>query len=139
MPLADYQPERVRIDHRGKPLTEVRGLNLEDISVLVRSHLTELQVLYARFQNTALDTEALIQIISEAPGIAARVIALAADEPSQAVISARRLSMPLQIKILAEIIRLTFEDVGGPKAFVALVGQLAGVHLLPDGEPATIQ
>lgn len=138
MPLADYQPERVRIDHRGKPLTEVRGLNLEDISVLVRSHLTELQVLYARFQNTALDTEALIQIISEAPGIAARVIALASDEP-EGVAAARKFSLPLQVKMLAEIVRLTFEDVGGPKAFVALVGQLAGVHLLPDGEPATIQ
>jgi len=138
MPLADYQPERVKIDYKGRPLAEVRGLNLEDISVLVRSHLTELQVLYARFQNTALDTEALIQIISEAPGIAARVIALASDEP-EGVAAARKFSLPLQVKMLAEIVRLTFEDVGGPKAFVALVGQLAGVHLLPDGEPATIQ
>lgn len=137
MALADYQPERATVVYKGKVLVVVRGLCLDDISVLVRAHMTEIRVLYARYQGGGLDPEMIAGIITEAPGIAAHLIALASDEP-EATDTARKLPAPLQVQAVIEILRLTFEDVGGPKAFVALVAQLVDVET-PFQMPATIQ
>lgn len=140
MALADYTPERYTVEWRGRVLVEVRGLSLEDVTVLVRQHLPELKELYARFQGDpkkllpeGLDAERIaLNCITEAPTLAARIICLASDERDMD--AARRLTMPLQMKILIEVIRLTFEDVGGPLEFAGMLRKI--VMTMPNGLPA---
>ena len=134
MLLADYTPERVAIkDYKGVPRMEVRGLSLDDVSLLIRSHLADLQRLYDMLNGgdvadafKLLITDGFIlKLLTDFPELAARMIAVAADEPG-ATANARRLPLPLQIMAIQAIMRLTFEDVGGPKAFVALIGSMIG-------------
>lgn len=148
MALADYQPERVVIEYKGKALISVRGLSFEDTTVLARNHLTDLQTIFTMFQgggdsklllDQGDDVERLLfDVIVKAPGTVARAIALAADEPNGEA-DAARLPMPMQLKILIEIVRLTFEDVGGPLAFATMLSQIAGVPPPPPPDRPTIQ
>lgn len=130
MALADYEPEREQIDYKGRGFVTVRGLNPDDLSILVRAHLTELRVFYASVRSTgelSLDETMMVKMLTDAPGIAARIIAIASDEPDAAD-AARKLPMPFQLKILLAIARLTFEDVGGPLVFMAMLGEMVGVQ-----------
>lgn len=136
MALADYEPERVVIEHKGKPLISVRGLNFNDTSVLVRNHLADLRIILKAYRDQKslpddLDIEALVmRLLTDAPILAARMIAIACDEP-HGEHNAKQLSVSLQVHIISEIARLTFEDVGGPLAFVGLVARIVGVVLAP--------
>lgn len=123
MALAEYTPERVEIKQGDRVICSVRGLGTDDVSVLVRAHLDALNELFAlsqRVDNQFGSTAFFMQVVTAAPQIAMDVIALAADEPGYPA-DARKLPMGLQIKILQEVVRLTFEDIGGPKAVVGLV------------------
>lgn len=127
MSLADYTPARTEIFHHGKPMLTVRGLNTDDISALVRHHIQDLQTLVKTFspdgkllpENPNVDA-LLFSLITKFPTTAARMIALAADEPDQ-IENARKLPFPLQMEIALNIVKLTFEDVGGPLAFAGIV------------------
>lgn len=137
MALADFTPERVQVNYKGKALVSVRGLSLEDISILVRAHLDDLQRLFKLASEAGDDLFSrlnqdgfLVRLVTQAPLLASTTLALAADEPGGAE-AAARLPMPLQVKTLGEIMRLTFEDVGGPKAFVALIAKMIGQPQLP--------
>lgn len=130
MALADYQPERFQVSYKGKPLAKVRGLSSRDLSVLVRANLPELMMLYDRYSgegatvNDFMTSQSfLVRFLSEAPQIAVQLICMAADEgeSEEAMSAVALMSMPLQVQILIEIVRMTFEDVGGPKAFAAMV------------------
>lgn len=144
MPLSDFTPERVKVEYKGRLLASVRGLCLDDLSLLVRGHLDTLRHLYRRSQGegdmfTRLNQDGfLLRLLTEAPGIAVEVISLASDEPDSTA-QVRMLPIPLQVKLLQTIIRLTFEDVGGPKAFVALIGSMIGEQPNPAGAVATTQ
>lgn len=144
MALADYAPERSNIEYKGKPLATVRGLNLEDVTVLMRQHLDELRQVYSLVGANGGkllpgETEAtILKLISDAPALASKIIAIASDEPDQAE-AARRLSMPLQMKILLEVARLTFEDIGGPLVFAGMMqAMVVNLPALPSAAP-TIQ
>lgn len=130
MALADYQPERVDIQFKGGPLS-VRGLSLDDVSVLVKHHLTDLDQLlelYSKNVDPQLAVMATAQyavtLVREAPALVANFIALAADEPEQAD-KARRLPIPVQVECIKEIGRLTFEEAGGAKKFFESLKELA--------------
>jgi len=142
MALADYQPERSVVTYKQGPLTSVRGLCFEDVTALVRNHLDDLRTLYDWWQQKLLrpdDVEGLMfRLLTTAPDTAAKMIALACDEP-EGVPAAKRLSMPLQLKIMIEVYRLTFEDVGGPLAFAAMIGQAMIVAVPAAPEGTTIQ
>lgn len=132
MALADFTPERVEVKYKGKALATVRGLNLEDLSVLIRSHLGDLQRLWELleddkqnvFQRLSADGF-LLKLIGDAPVLGSKIIAIASDEP-EAAEQAKLLPLPLQVMFLQHIVRLTFEDIGGPKAFVALIKDMIG-------------
>jgi hypothetical protein len=128
MALADYVVQKRKVtDFNGNVIAKVRGLNFEDISRLVRNHLTELTMV---FQSAATDGKLLpeeldlnallLKLVLQAPDTAGLMLALGCDEPD-AVDKAKLLPAPLQLRILGEIINLTFEDVGGPLAFLAMV------------------
>jgi hypothetical protein len=139
MGLADYEPERFTVNVRNKPLMEVRGLNLDDVSVLIRQHLPEIEKLYDLagigqgdvFKRISQDGF-MVKIVADMPELASRLIAMAADEPASHQ-KAKLLPIPVQIIALQAIVRLTFEDIGGPKAFVALLEKVTGRPL-----PATL-
>lgn len=122
MSLADYQPAREKVEFKGGSVF-VRGLSLDDLTVLMRNHLSDidnLMEIYRRDVRDELAVAAAIQygvsLAREAPGLVAHVISLAADEPDQ-VDRARALPLPIQVEILKHVGRLTFEEVGGAKKF----------------------
>lgn len=140
MALADYTPARVKIEQGGKPLVTVRGLSLDDLSILVRAHKPTLDRLYGAAEQgrmSAFGGEAFfLELIQAAPDVAYEVIALAADEPEY-LVHGRKLPLGFQIKALQTIVQLTLEDVGGPLGLAAL---MRGAKLLPDpGERPTLQ
>lgn len=128
MSLADYEPIRAEVGFKGGSLS-VRGLALDDVAVLMRTHLDDLNPLvdlYTKEVKTDVDVAAMSQyiigLVKEAPGLVANLIAIACDEPD-AVDNARKLPMPTQVKALKMIGALTFEEAGGPKKFIeSLVG-----------------
>ena len=128
MALADYVVQRRDVmDFNGKKIATVRGLNFEDISQLVRNHITALTQILNGFSEggkllpEALDMNAMMfSLIVKAPDTAGKMLALGCDEPNE-IEKAKLLPAPLQLKLLGEIAALTFEDVGGPLEFLVLV------------------
>ncbi len=118
MPLAGYQPATLEVPLAGGNSFHVRGLSLNDISVLVREHFPDLDALAGLFDGfdtlTVDQFEPLaLSLVSQAPGFVANAIAVAAGEGTAA--DAEQLPGPTQVKALLEIGDLTFIDVGGPK------------------------
>jgi hypothetical protein len=128
MALADYVVQRRDVlDSNGNLVAKVRGLNFEDISQLVRNHIDDLTAVFNSFSEggkllpESLDiNEMIFRLIIKAPDTAGKMLALGCDEPNE-IEKAKTLPAPLQIKLLGEITALTFEDVGGPLEFLAMV------------------
>jgi hypothetical protein len=124
MGLAAYQAARREFFSGTPGAFSVQGLSLEGIAILVREHLSEMEPLVDLFINgekaklTSVadkDFTPVVQaLVSQAPGFAANVIAVAAGEPD-AVGVAATIPGPLQIEILVAIGELTFSEVGGVK------------------------
>lgn len=136
MGLADYQPARESVAFRGGSF-EVRGLSAEDLGVLLRNHLPDLDNLFELYAEGVDERLAvfgtaqyIIKIVQEAPGLTSNVIALAADRPDL-VDKARTLPLPVQVEALKTIIRLTFEEAGGPKNFFESMKNLVMATCLP--------
>ena len=107
----------------------VRGLSLNDVSILVQRHGKRLNELYQQFAEQGdLTTETVaafaLPLLQSAPEIAAELIACAAGDPDDAEI-AGRLPFPVQIDALEKIAILTFEAGGGPKKLLETVVRLA--------------
>lgn len=136
MSLADYQPSRATVEFRGGSLN-VRGLSLDDVTHLIRHHLDDLDQIIAMYGD-GVDTQMAsvataqyaLKLVREAPGLVANVIALASDEPDHAE-KARMLPLPVQVDVLKEVGRLTFEEAGGLKKFVESLTTLLGGMSLP--------
>lgn len=105
----------------------VRGLGLDSILILLRTHGAPLQDLYARAVDGKLDisnAESLVgSMLDESPTLVGLVIASALGEPEE-LEKAMRLPAPLQIEIIEAVMRLTFEMVGGLGKFQETVGRM---------------
>lgn len=130
MELRDFEPERVAVRHKGEVLLTVRGLNLSDISELVKLHLADLRHLSNLWQDareeifaTVMQDGFLVRLVSEVPSVAASMLALGSDHPGEDDLVAK-LPLGFQIAAIKEILRMTLEDVGGPKGVAALIGGL---------------
>lgn len=137
MSLADFTPARETVEFKGGSF-DVRGLSLDDVSILMRSHLPDVEAIIdllakgnagAEFEVSAV-LEHAITLVKEAPGLVANLIALACDEPDE-VDKARALSLPVQVRAIETICKVTFDEAGGPKKFVESL-----VHLLASLRPA---
>lgn len=107
----------------------VRGLSLNDVSILAQRHGKRLNELFQQFTEQGdLTTETVaafaLPLLQSAPEIAAELIACAAGDPDDAEI-AGRLPFPVQIDALEKIAILTFEAGGGPKKLLETVVRLA--------------
>lgn len=121
MPIADFTPQSAEVPFQGGSFT-VRGLNMTDISVLMKLHLEDLVLLTQRYQGMP-EVQGLgpvLELISGFPGLAANILALAADEDDATPFG--RLPFGLQALALQKVGDLTFEDFGGPGKLWAAVG-----------------
>lgn len=110
----------------------MRGLSLQDVSMLVQHHLPDIEALFDLFGHldtaTSDDMRPVVTaMVAQAPGFVANLIALACDEPESAKVAAT-LPAPVQIDALMKVGTLTFVDVGGPKnALETIVALLANL------------
>lgn len=123
MSLADFQPATDVVSFRGKPLITVRGLSLDDIAILMRENLSDLDELIKLYaegvdENVAVAKSAqfIVAMAREMPALVARIICLSCDEPT-AEDKARKLPLPVQVDALQKIVTLTFSEAGGAKKF----------------------
>lgn len=127
--LADFKQEWRELRFKKGGGFQVRGLSLEDLSILIRTHLPDLKAMYARYSaanETGESTDDMVvSFVRDTPLLAAHLIAMAAGEQSAAK-QARELPFPLQVDAVVNILQLTFEDVGGPKNFGPLLMRLVG-------------
>jgi len=125
-------------DKKGQPIMgSVRGLNIDDFSVLLANHLeviTEAAALYAE-KNVKIFNEVSLQkftllVIQRFPTIVTEVISIAADNPA---LREKKLHLGLQMTAMAEIARLTIQDAGGLGNLLAILG-VALTGALEDGQ-----
>lgn len=107
---------------------EVRGLGLDDFSVLLNSNLdgiTRAAESYANFRKRSGEVASLqaftLIVIREFPALMMEVISIAADEPDAA---ATRLPLGTQVAALTEISRLTLVDAGGLGNLLTMLGSV---------------
>lgn len=102
----------------------VRGASLNDISFVLRDHLTEVNRLMSLYEdeekrNTALAQAAnfAITLVGEAPLLAATLIVCCSDEePTSTLVKhVAAFGIGLQTELLRNIWELTVEDAGGAK------------------------
>lgn len=127
MGLSNYKPESHQVVLQGGSFS-VEGLSLEDVSVLVREHLPDLEGLFDIFQkanvSASTDLVPVVQsLVSQAPGFAANLIAIASREPDAAA-NAAKIPFPKQVEIILAIGDLTFKETGGIKKSWELVAAL---------------
>jgi hypothetical protein len=127
MGLSNYKPESHQVVLQGGSF-QVEGLSLEDVSVLVREHLPDLEGLFDIFQkanvSASTDLVPVVQsLVSQAPGFAANLIAIASREPDAAA-NAAKIPFPKQVEIILAIGDLTFKETGGIKKSWELVAAL---------------
>lgn len=128
MSLADFAPQRRDVMLNGATLFSIRGLSFVEFETLIRTHFPDLDGiadLWDKFGDASFDDIApfFVALTSQAPGLVANIIALAADEPHAAP-QAIKIPAPAQIKILLDITDLTFNEVGGVKKALAHVAPM---------------
>lgn len=142
MPLSEVRIPRRKIVFDGGDV-EVRGITLQDISIIVDSHQYAIDriitMLRTRadldFSNPEIIIDTVMEVIRESPLVAANIIAMCADEYEEQEM-ASKLPLPVQTEILQAIGDLTFVDAAAVKKFVADVVRLIRGILPPTTEAA---
>jgi len=146
MNLSEFQPdtELVTVKRRKEePFTfHVRGLNILDLTAIVKAHFPDLGALGELYNKAggATMTEASMvrlchQLIGNAPGLVAHIIARATDNPD-AVNGAARLPFMAQVDALQKIGRLTFEEAGSLKKMMADLQDALNMDSKDDQSPS---
>lgn len=117
MTWTDYKVPTIDIDTGDGKLRPIRGLALEDFSILVSAHLDdmmEIATLYVQSQKDVLAgtnmTDIVMLVSRQFPKVISEVISMVTDTPE---LKELRLPVGLQIKIIQTSIKLTLEDAGG--------------------------
>lgn len=135
MSLANISIVREPVSFRGGEFA-VRAFSLDDVTAIMREDfagLNDVLNLYTENipQNVAVNATMhfIVKMIGRAPDLAARIIAIAVDEPEN-VDKARTLPIPVQVDAIKKIMSLTFDEWGGPKKFAENL-QTLGAQLIP--------
>ena len=119
MSWADYQTPVIQIEtgEAGGKTRPVRGLGLDDISLLVVNHLDdmmEITTLYIQSQKDVAAvtnfTDMIVLASKNFPKFVSEVISIVTDTPE---LRDKKLGVALQMKILSAALKLTIEDAGG--------------------------
>lgn len=129
--LGSYSPrkEKVVIDNDADFF--VRGIAFRDVTELLRKHGPVAVAIYAQVKaasNLGQDStlaQLVMKALEDFPEAVAEVIALAADDTSQAALeNAGRLPLPIQMEALEKIIGLTFAGEAEVKKLVEIVTRM---------------
>jgi hypothetical protein len=127
MSLLDYTPEQREIKV-GANAFFVKALSFSDLTVLIRTHQPDLEGIFDVFvlkngvpqmKDTETNMAVILALLTQAPGIAANIIALASGD-TNAREKAEMLPFPVQVETLKAIGDLTFTEAGGVKKFVEM-------------------
>ena len=131
MALVDIKVPTEDVAVPGGSLT-VRGLSLNDLTVLLSGFRTELERIFAHMEKMgSVSMEGMAEIadtlLLKSPTLVAHAILLAADEEitSEAVKQALKLSIGVQTDAIEKIGRLTFEGSGGVKKFLGTLVKIS--------------
>ena len=107
----------------------VRGFSLQDVTQLLTQNGPVMEDFFARFRGQS-DTDISanpmtvgLELLAQAPGLVAEIIAMAADAPHLKD-KIRKLPLTTQQDALQKIASVTFDASGGPKKFAEAVLQL---------------
>lgn len=139
MGLAHFEPETKEIKFKAKG-TEysftVRGLNATDLSVLISEHLVDIEAAwilaaegYKEVIRQGRMDGFILKMVSDAPGLVAEIISVAADE-RPLVEKYAKLPFSISVQALAEVCRLTMVEAGGLKNLLAALSELIQSGLL---------
>jgi hypothetical protein len=127
MSLANLSIETAVVKFRGSEFT-VRGLGLDTVAALMQDGnreelelaVKQLEALYkaTKADDTAGITSGVNKLVVQLPGLTAKVIAFAADEPGEAD-KVRKLPLPVQLDAILAIGRLTFDGEDSIRNFVS--------------------
>ena len=133
MALADYDLPRRAVPLPGGNSFAVRGFSLEDITVLIDEQGEAVQKFFdqyaqdGQFRSDASPIAAVMDVLRQAPDLAASIIARAADEAGTEP-KIKKLPIGVQVDAMQKIADLTFEASGGPGNFVeTVVGLMRGL------------
>lgn len=134
MSLVGYQPPTGTVQFKGGSF-DVKGLSLEDVSVLVQTNMANMEHLWALLDNgigdgSGINVERIAaEVVAHAPNFARTMIALAATDDADfeaKLTGASRLTVAIQVEAVKMIGTLTFEEVGGVKKFIESLMFLRG-------------
>lgn len=149
----DFFIDRTTVTHKGKTVCDVRGITPDDLAQVMAENQSDMAKLLESWEKDkkfaglnpnadadvarALDenaTQMFTTILTSVPMLAAKLIALASDEPGSFE-TVKTWPIPLQFDILKEIAVLTFVDQESFKVFLgnvmALVGNVTGQRQMP--------
>lgn len=151
MALVGYKPPVGTVEFVGGSF-EVKGLSLNDVSVLVQANLQDMEVLFDTFDKgigdgTNMDfTTIASTLLSHAPRFVTNAIALACTEDAgfeEKLSAAASLPLPVQVEAIKKVGSLTFEEAGGVKKFLEGLAFLKGSLRAPTRsqapDPATAE
>lgn len=131
--LRDFEVRKESVSYRGQSV-EIRGLSLFDITTLIRTHLGDMNAVFALYKQDATDGSALadsvifaMKLVQTAPDLVAAIIVQACDEPStpETVEHVQRLPLGLQVELIRKIMDITFEEAGGAKKLFDSLAMMA--------------
>jgi hypothetical protein len=129
MSWTDYEAPTADIPLGNGKTGKVRGLNADDLAILLTNHLEPISKAAALYAAAKKDvyTKAnlhsfVISCAKEFPDLMSEVISLAADEPS---LRTKKIALGVQMTALQEILRLTVEEAGGLGNLSLVLGNLA--------------
>lgn len=123
MAIHDFVLPTLEVTLPGGASFAVRGLSLQDVTLLISQHGPVLEEFFNKYSNEADAMQVGLGLLGKAPDLAAAIISLAADEPGEAR-KILRLPIAVQQDALEKIAHLTFEASGGPGKFVEAVMRL---------------
>lgn len=124
MSLANMKLPTFTMEVGGVEVT-FNALSFSDLTKLIANHRDELDEIVSNGK-AALNSgtsNIIVEMLMRMPDVGAEIIALSAGEP-ESIDVVKRFTFPTQVLILSEVVKLTFNEVGGVGKFVELATSL---------------
>lgn len=135
MAFEDFVLPTEEVQLPGGSTFAVRGLSLQDITLLISKHGPVMEEFFRRYSgdDKANPMEIGMGLVAQAPVLVAQIIAIAADRADK-VETVLKFPLVTQQDALEKLAKLTFDANGGPKKFVEAVLRLvkSTTNLLSD-------
>lgn len=126
MSLSDFEIRYDDVMYRGAVATAVRGIALNDITTLIREHLSDMNTVFDLYEKEGADValmkamEFAVKMVDEVPELVSSIIIKATDETDSPELreKLRKLPIALTVEVMRKIIEITVEDAGGAKKLI---------------------